>query len=208
MKIAVIGGGAAGFFSAIAAKENYPEADVRIFEKSDKPLAKVKITGGGRCNLTNGCTSSRELSAAYPRGGKALKKAFQQFNTRHTIEWFELRGVPLVTQADNCVFPESQRSQSVINCLRGETKRLEVEIEVGMGIKAIYSHGGGLELHFLKPEIKPRTFDKVIVATGGSPKRKGLEWLEKLGHQIVEPVPSLFTFNMPTETVTRMMGIV
>ena len=116
MNIAIIGGGAAGFFSAIAVKENYPDASVIIFEKSQKLLSKVKISGGGRCNVTNGCTSISELCKAYPRGGKSLKKVFQIFNTNHAMEWFESRGVPLVIQEDNRVFPESQNSQSIIDC--------------------------------------------------------------------------------------------
>lgn len=208
MEIAIVGGGAAGFFSAITAKENYPDAKVVIFEKSKKLLAKVKISGGGRCNVTNGCTSIKELSEAYPRGGKALKKAFQIFNTKDAMRWFESRGVPLVIQDDNCVFPVSQSSQSIIDCFLKETKRLRVEIEVGRGIKAIKRTGDKLELDFIEREVQSRTFDKVIVATGGSPKRKGLEWLEKLNHKIEDPVPSLFTFNMPAESITRLMGIV
>jgi len=111
MKIGIIGGGAAGFFSAIAAKENYPDSRVIIFEKSQKLLSKVKISGGGRCNVTNGCTSIEELCKAYPRGGRQLNKSFQVFNTSHAIEWFESRGVPLVIQDDNCVFPLSPRTR-------------------------------------------------------------------------------------------------
>ncbi len=208
MQIAIVGGGAAGFFSAITAKENYPDAKVVIFEKSKKLLAKVKISGGGRCNITNGCTSIKELSGAYPRGGKALKKAFRIFNTTHAMQWFESRGVPLVIQDDNCVFPVSQTSQSVIDCFLKQTKKLKVEIEVGRGIKAIKPIGDKLELDFIDGDVQSRTFDKVIVETGGSPKKKGLEWLEKLNHKIEEPVPSLFTFNMPTESVTGLMGVV
>ena len=208
MEIAIVGGGAAGFFSAITTKENYPEAKVVIFEKSKKLLSKVKISGGGRCNVTNGCTSIKELSNAYPRGGKALKKAFQIFNTKHAMRWFESRGVPLVIQDDNCVFPVSQSSQSIIDCFLKETNRLRVAIEVGREIKAIKQTGDKLELDFIEREVPSRTFDKVIVATGGSPKRKGWEWLEKLNHKIEDPVPSLFTFNMPAESITRLMGIV
>ena len=116
MQIAIIGGGAAGFFAAIHAKENHPQSTVTIFEKSKKVLAKVKISGGGRCNVTNGCTDIKELSEAYPRGNRKLRKAFGTFNTKHTMEWFESRGVALVTQDDNCVFPVSQDSQSIIDC--------------------------------------------------------------------------------------------
>ncbi len=208
MEIAIIGGGAAGFFSAISVKENYPEANVVIFEKSKKLLAKVKISGGGRCNVTNGCTSIKALPEYYPRGGKALKKAFRIFNTQQAMQWFESRGVPLLIQDDYCVFPKSQSSQSIIDCFLQQTKILNIKIEVGRGIKAIQRRGDQLALAFIEDDVPVRTFDKVIVATGGSPKRKGLVWLEQLNHQIEDPVPSLFTFNMPTEAVTELMGIV
>ena len=208
MKVAVIGGGAAGFFAAITAKENHPDAEVVIFEKSQKFLAKVRVSGGGRCNVTNGCTSIKELSEAYPRGGKALKKAFQIFNTKDAMQWFESRGVSLVTQDDNCVFPASQNSQSIIDCFLEQARILNVEIELGRGIKAIRRVGDRLELGFIQEGVPSRLFDKVIVATGGCPQRKGLQWLEKLNHKIEDPVPSLFTFNMPTESVTELMGVV
>lgn len=207
MRIGIIGGGAAGFFSAIHAKENYPNADVVILEKSQKLLSKVKISGGGRCNVTNGCTSISELAKAYPRGEKKLKKAFREFNTKHTMEWFEKRGVPLVIQEDNCVFPVSQDSQSIIDCFMNETKRLGIEIEIGKMVEEIIPDKKGIQLKFRGNELV-YFFNKVIIATGGSPKRSGLEWLEKLGHSIEEPVPSLFTFNMPSEPVTELMGIV
>jgi len=208
MEVAIIGGGAAGFFSAIAAAENYPDAKIVIFEKSNKLLSKVKISGGGRCNVTNGCTSIRELVEAYPRGGNALKKAFRIFNTKHAMQWFESRGVPLIIQNDNCVFPKSQNSQSIIDCFLNETKRLQVDIQVKRGVKAIKQVDEKLQLHFMGKDVPARMFDKVIVATGGCPKKEGLEWLEKLNHQIEKPVPSLFTFNMPTESITKLMGIV
>ena len=208
MEIAIIGGGAAGFFAAINAKENYPEAEVVIFEKSTKLLAKVKISGGGRCNLTNNCASIKELSAAYPRGGNALKKAFRSFDNRQTMQWFESRGIPLVTQEDNCVFPNSQNSQSIIDCFLEQTARLNIKIELGSGIKAIKETDGKLLLSFVGKGALARTFDKVIVATGGSPKRDGLVWLEKLNHQIETPVPSLFSFKMADEQITELMGIV
>lgn len=207
-EVAIIGGGAAGFFAAIAVKENHPEAQVVILEKSRKFLSKVKISGGGRCNVTNGCTSIAKLSEAYPRGGKKLKKAFRVFSTSDTMEWFEKRNVPLVIQEDNCVFPKSQDSQSIIDCFLKEVKRLKIEIKLDHGVKTIQEIEGQLELSFIKSQNPTKRFDKVIVATGGSPKRSGLEWLEDLGHEIKDPVPSLFTFNMPAETVTKLMGIV
>lgn len=207
MDIAIIGGGAAGFFAALSAKENYPEAHVVIFEKSNKLLAKVKVSGGGRCNVTNGCTSIRELADAYPRGKKQLKKAFRIFNTAHTRQWFEDRGVSLMTEKDGRVFPVSQNSQTIIDCFLGETERVGITIEMGCGIRAIRQVGDRIALDFAAEDASSKTFDKVIVATGGSPKKSGLAWLENLGHQIVEPVPSLFTFNMPDESVTQLMGI-
>ncbi|MGB1040380.1 MAG: NAD(P)/FAD-dependent oxidoreductase [Flavobacteriales bacterium] len=207
MKIGIIGGGAAGFFAAIHAKENFPESEVIILEKSQKLLSKVKISGGGRCNVTNGCTSISELAKAYPRGEKKLKQAFREFNTKHTMEWFEKRNVPLVIQDDNCVFPVSQDSQSIIDCFMNEVERLEIRIEIGKGVEEIKPIENKLSVTFRGNELE-YLFDKVIVATGGSPKRKGLEWLENLGHKIEDPVPSLFTFNMPSENVTELMGIV
>jgi len=207
MKIGIIGGGAAGFFSAIQAKENHPDAEVVILEKSQKLLSKVKISGGGRCNVTNGCTSIAELSKAYPRGEKKLKKVFREFYTQDTIKWFEERNVPLVTQEDNCVFPVSQDSQSIIDCFMTESERLGIQIETGRLVEQLIPQDGTIKILFRGNELV-HEFDKVIVATGGSPKKEGLVWLEKLGHKIEAPVPSLFTFNMPNETVTELMGIV
>ena len=207
MKVAIIGGGASGFFSAISVKENYPTAEVIILEKSKNILTKVKATGGGRCNVTNACFSIKELVQAYPRGSKLLKKHFTVFNTKDTMNWFESRGVPLVTQDDNCVFPKSQNSESITNCLIDECKKLGVAIKTNIKITAIKRINSGLEL-IVSNENQKLFFDKVIVTTGGSPKQKGLEWLEKLGHKIEFPVPSLFTFNMPNEEITKLMGVV
>lgn len=206
MRIAVIGGGAAGFFSAISVKKHHPDSLVTIFEKSQKVLSKVKVSGGGRCNVTNGTTSISELSKGYPRGEKQLKKAFSQFNTKDTWEWFESRGVELYTQPDNRVFPKTNDSQTIVDCLFAETKRLGIDLQLGVGVSSIESKEDKLELAF-QGETKPRTFDKVIVATGGNPNRKGFEWLEKLGHKIQQPVPSLFTFNMPSESIKELMGV-
>ena len=208
MEIAIIGGGAAGFFAAITVKENYPQAHVVIFEKSKKLLSKVKISGGGRCNLTNNCASVKELSAAYPRGGNTLKKAFRTFSKNDAMQWFESRGVPLVIQEDNCVFPRSQNSQSIIDCFLEQTARLNIKIELESGIKSIRQISGKLQLAFIGSKMPTRTFDKVIVATGGSPQKEGLIWLEKLNHQIETPVPSLFSFKMADDPITALMGIV
>lgn len=207
MRIGIIGGGAAGFFSAIAVKESHPEAKVVIIEKSRQLLSKVKISGGGRCNLTNAC-DPQDLYQAYPRGGRSLKKAFHLFNNKDCVQWFESRGVPLVTQDYSCIFPVSQDSQSIIDCFLKECKRLSIEIQVGLKVKSINAVGDLFELDFDKNDVVSGSFDKLIVTTGGSPKRSGLEWLEVLGHKIEDPIPSLFTFNMPDEAVTKLMGIV
>ena len=207
MQIAIIGGGAAGFFSAIAAKENYPDSSVIIFEKSQKLLSKVKVSGGGRCNVTNGSTSIEDLSRAYPRGQKQMKNAFRHFSNIDTMKWFEERNVPLITQDDDCVFPVSQNSQSIIDCFLKEAKRLEIKILTGKGVTSIEQTNTKINLSFGE-KYPSETFDKVIVTTGGSPKRTGLKWLEDLGHKVEEPVPSLFTFNMPKESITDLMGIV
>lgn len=207
MRVGIIGGGAAGFFSAIAVKENYPDAKVVILEKSPQVLSKVKISGGGRCNLTNAC-APKDLYLAYPRGGRSLKKAFNAFNNEDCVRWFESRHVPLTTQDDNCIFPVSQDSQSIIDCFLKECRRHSIRIEVGVEVTAIKQLEEQFKLTFSDPKIGAAYFDKVIVTTGGSPKKKGLDWLEKLNHKIETPVPSLFTFNMPQEPITKLMGIV
>lgn len=207
MYVGVVGGGAAGFFAAIAAKEKYPSATVVVLEKSLKVLSKVKISGGGRCNLTNGCETLSELCKAYPRGGRELKRAFHIFSNKNAMDWFEQRGVPLVTQSDGCVFPVSQESQSIIDCFLREAKRLGIAIETGKEVKAIIPVNGKLEIDIAK-EQQPRIFDKVVVTTGGSPRKEGLAWLEALGHKIEAPVPSLFSFNMSAEPITKLMGVV
>ncbi len=205
MKVAIIGGGAAGFFAAITAKENYPEAELVIFEKSQNVLRKVKISGGGRCNLTNAITPIKAFAKAYPRGEMQLRKAFGRFSNTDALNWFEKRGVILYTQNDNCVFPASQNSQTIIDCFMRETSRLGVSLKLGAFVKEIVPIDKKLRVIY---DHKDEIFDKVVVTTGGSPKRKGLEWLALLGHSISHPVPSLFTFNMPSESIVKLMGIV
>jgi hypothetical protein len=207
MRVGIIGGGAGGFFAAISVKENYPQAEVIIFEKSQKLLAKVRASGGGRCNVTHNCVSIPELAAGYPRGSKPLQQAFRIFNHQHTLQWFADRGVQLITEDDGCVFPQSQTSQTIIDCFIREAARLGIQIRLNHGIEKILPTANSLLLHFSDARLAAESFDKVIVATGGSPRRKGLDWLEKLGHSIIDPVPSLFTFNMPKEPVSKLMGI-
>jgi len=203
MNIAIIGGGAAGFFAALSAKKHFPKAQVTIYEKSGKVLSKVKISGGGRCNVTHACFSNRELAAFYPRGENYLRKAFEQFNAQSTVEWFESRGVKLKTYPDNCIFPQSNDSQSIIDCFLKEAVDLGVEIKLNQSITHLDTEANGFTLYTRDTHYHA---DKIIVTTGGQPKRSGLEWLEKLGHEIIEPIPSLFTFNMPQNPIRELMG--
>ncbi len=202
-RIAIIGGGAAGFFLAVNLKERLPEADVCIFEKSHKVLAKVEISGGGRCNCTNSFAEVKDLKSVYPRGDKLMKRLMKVFSHEDAYRWFEEHGVPLTTQDDQCVFPKSQDSHSIINCLTSHARNLGVKVFTGCPCREItpLEEGGGFEL-------ENTIFDKVVITTGGSPQRKGLEWLERLGHTIVEPVPSLFTFNIKSPALRRLMGTV
>ena len=206
MNIAVIGGGAAGFMAAITAKEYSPDSKVVLFEKSNKVLSKVKISGGGRCNVTHACFSISKLSKNYPRGEKFLKKAFHQFYTKDTLDWFEKRGVKLKTEADNRMFPESNDSQTIVDCLFDQLDKLNIPLNYQSSIQKITrDEQGSLDLHINNNILN---FDKVIIATGGSPNKKGLQWLNDLGLQTVDPVPSLFTFNMPSEKIKELMGVV
>jgi predicted Rossmann fold flavoprotein len=205
LTIAIIGGGAAGFFAALSAKHHHPDARVCIYEKSSKFLAKVKVSGGGRCNVTNATFNNRLLSENYPRGEKFLRKAFEQFDAKATVEWFESRDVALKTYPDQCIFPLSNESQSIIDCFWYEARKLGVELFTSQGVDAIKRTKNSFQLHFKDSELE---VDRVIVTVGGQPKFSGLQWLADIGHQIVPPVPSLFTFNMPQDPIRELMGIV
>lgn len=204
--IGIIGGGAAGYFSALSAKHHFPEHQVIIFEKSNKTLSKVKVSGGGRCNVTHACYDNNLLSKYYPRGEKFLRKAFDQFNTTDTIEWFKKRGVLLETLPDNCIFPKSNSSQTIIDCFENEARKLGVEVRMSTPInKVTLTSSNQFEL---LSTIETFCVDRLIITTGGTPKLAGLKWIEDLGHTIVEPFPSLFTFNMPKNPICELMGIV
>ena len=203
MKIAIIGGGASGFFSALSIKQHYPNHEVIILEKTTKVLAKVKVSGGGRCNVTNDQRNLIELSKLYPRGENYLKKAFDVFGVDETFQWFSERGVALKVYPDGCVFPVANDSQVIIDCFMREANRLKIKIEYQASVQAIRLDQ---DKFILETREKTYQFDKVIITSGGQPKRSGFEWLEKLGHAIVDPVPSLFTFNMPGNPITALMG--
>jgi len=204
--IAVIGGGAAGFFSAISVKNHYSTYNVVLFEKSSKFLSKVKISGGGRCNVTNSTNDIRTLCNAYPRGGKKLKNIFHQFGTEDTRNWFEERGVPLKVEPDGRVFPISNNSQSIIDCLVHECEKNNILIKFLRSVKYLSKVKSKWIINF-NDNSSSDLFDSIIVASGGSPKLKGFDWLKNLGHEIINPIPSLFTFNMPNESIISLSGI-
>ena len=204
MKIAVIGAGAAGFMAAITAKESDLHASVTIFEKTDKALSKVLVSGGGRCNVTNATFSIAQLIKNYPRGGKELKKSFNLFNTKHTIDWFKKKGVDLKTELDNRMFPSSNSSQTIVDLLINTAKDLNIRISFKSKVNLVKPFSNGIELT-VNQEVM--FFNKVIIASGGTSRESGLDWLKRIDYKIVPPVPSLFTFNMPEDPITRLMGL-
>lgn len=207
LHIAIIGGGAAGYFAAIEAKRNCPSTDITIFEKNQKMLAKVEITGGGRCNLTNSFRQISDAKHAYPRGHKLMKRLFKRFNHHNAYEWFEREGVKLTTQEDECVFPLSQDSHSIINCLVGLATKLGIKQKTHHCLMAI-SRNNDESLHLTFANGIEADFDRVAITTGGSPKGDGLHMYAELGHEIEQPVPSLFTFNIKDRDFLELMGTV
>ena len=205
MKVAIVGGGAAGFFAAFSVKEHHPESQVTIFEKSDKLLSKVKISGGGRCNVTHACFQVSQLSKFYPRGAKQLKKAFSIFQPKDTVAWFRARGIDLKTESDGRMFPVTDDSQTIIDCFLHEAQIKKIQIVKHSRVNELHPEKSGFTLVFNESK---KHFDKVIIASGGSPKARGFEWLQNIGHAIINPIPSLFTFNMPEESVKDLMGLV
>ena len=201
----VIGGGAAGFFCAVNAARMNPQLEVLLIEKTNKLLSKVKVSGGGRCNLAHACFSIPEMAACYPRGANFIKKAFHQFFTTDTIQWFQERGVELKKEDDGRMFPVTDSSQTIIDCLVKESEIRGVKIRMNAEVKKLMSSGPRLQVLLSTGEILEADF--VCVACGGYPKSSMFGWLENTGHEIEEPVPSLFTFNLPANPITHMMGV-
>lgn len=201
----VIGGGAAGFFCAVNAARLYPELQVTLIEKTSRLLSKVKVSGGGRCNVTHACFSIAEMVKKYPRGGKFLKKAFHQFFTTDTIQWFEERGVALKTEADGRMFPQSNTSQTIIDCLLDEAGKYKVDIIMSTQVRAIVKKDARWELQLSNKQNIAA--DLVCIACGGYARAEQFNWVKELGHSIESPVPSLFTFNIPQNGITALMGI-
>lgn len=204
-KVAVIGGGAAGCFAAVNMKEMNPDLDVTVYEAGPELLAKVAVTGGGRCNLTNSFAEVRSIESVYPRGFRLMKRLLREFSNTDVCDWFEGRGVRLVTQSDQCVFPKSQQSSEIIETLVSGMKAAGVNVAVSHRLtsvldtdgdqperyKLLFDTGRGTEKH--QTEIYA---DIVLITTGGSPKKSGLSMLDGLGLEIIDPVPSLFSFNI------------
>ena len=178
---------------AIQLKERCPKMAVTIFERGKKVLAKVEVSGGGRCNCTNSFAEVRDLSQVYPRGHRLMKRLMKGFSQRDAYEWFESHGVRLVTQDDQCVFPMSQDSHTIINCFLAEVRRLGIEIRTESKIESLDDLSD---------------YDFIAVTTGGSPKAEGLQWLTEKGHETEQPVPSLFTFQIKDEALQALMGTV
>lgn len=208
MKIAIIGGGAAGFFTAINLKELAPQAEVTIYEAATKVLAKVAITGGGRCNLTNSFREIKNLSIAYPRGANLMKRALKAFSHQDTYAWFEAHNIKLTTQADECVFPRSQRSEEIIDKFLALAKRYNIAIKTSHRVSEVSYTNNQLGISFVDTKLKSVEADYVVVTSGGSPKKEGLAMLNQLPLKIEEPIPSLFTFCMPNNPITQLMGTV
>lgn len=204
-KVAVIGGGAAGCFAAVNMKEMNPDLDVTVYEAGPELLAKVAVTGGGRCNLTNSFAEVRSIESVYPRGFRLMKRLLREFSNTDVCDWFEGRGVRLVTQSDQCVFPKSQQSSEIIETLVTGMKSAGVNVAVSHRLTSVldtdddqpgryklsFDTGRAAEKH--QTEIYA---DIVLITTGGSPKKSGLSMLDGLGLEIIDPVPSLFSFNI------------
>ncbi|MBC7849159.1 MAG: NAD(P)/FAD-dependent oxidoreductase [Chitinophagaceae bacterium] len=204
-RLVVIGGGAAGFFCAVNAARLNPSLEVFIIERTSKLLSKVRVSGGGRCNVTHACYDSDEMIRRYPRGSRFLRKSFHHFFTTDTIEWFATRGVELKTEADGRMFPASNNSQSIIDCLLREANQHRVQILMNKEVKQIVATGSQFSLKFANG-IEMMA-DYVCLACGGFPKESQFEWIKNLGHTIEAPVPSLFTFNMPQHPINQLMGV-
>ena len=192
MRTAIVGGGAAGFFLAINLKEMCPQMEVTIFEKSKKVLAKVEVSGGGRCNCTNSFASVRDLSWVYPRGHRLMKRLFKTFDYRDAYAWFERHGVRLVTQDDECVFPASQDSHTIINCFLAEARRHHIEIRTGSKIESLE---------------QLQDYDFIAITSGGMSQANSLLFTSHFS-LLNPPVPSLFTFTIHDEALTSLMGTV
>jgi predicted Rossmann fold flavoprotein len=203
--IVVIGGGASGFFAAINVAETYPDAKVTIIEKSNKLLSKVKVSGGGRCNVTNSCFENAELVKNYPRGEKELRQVFSKFSVNDTISWFLKRGVKLKIEQDGRMFPESNSSDTIVNCFLTEAQKLNIDIKLSEEVLKIEKNGEGI-LNLTTTSTNYHA-SAIICCIGGHNQLKNYQFLKACGHTIDELIPSLFTFNLPTSNIKELMGL-
>lgn len=201
-KVIIIGGGAAGYFTAINAMEKNPDLEIIILEKSSDVLQKVKISGGGRCNVTHACFEPKELVKFYPRGEKELLGPFHTFMTGDTFEWFDDRGVPLKIEDDNRVFPEANTSQAIIDCFQNAVEKLGIKVLTNHGVNSVHQQDNQWIVNTKNEQFKA---DKLVIAAGSS--NKVWELCATLNHSVVEPVPSLFTFNINDKRLTDLLGI-
>ena len=208
-KLIVIGGGASGFFCAVNAARLDSNLDVVILEKSTKLLAKVRISGGGRCNVTHASTMVDDMLDAYPRGRNFIRKSLHQFSSNDTVNWFAERGVSLKAETDGRMFPVTDQSQTIINCLMAEAEEYHVKIVMQAEVVSIHKDQEVFKLSVLTAsQISTlETADFICIAAGGHPKLSGFDWLENTGHSIETPVPSLFTFNIPDKHLHALMGV-
>ncbi len=204
MKIAIIGAGAAGCFAA-ANINNENGNEVAVFEKTGKVMQKVKVSGGGRCNVTNACFDVPSLLENYPRGKQLLRRIMHQFGPQQAMEWFNGRGVKLKTEEDGRVFPSSDDSQTIIDCIWGEMMRQGVKVFYHKQVSTISKNGEVFEIKFSDGTLY--NAEKVLLATGGAQKASQYDWVANMGHTIQKPVPSLFTFNIPNNALTGLMGV-
>jgi predicted Rossmann fold flavoprotein len=205
--VVVAGGGPAGFFAAIRCAELNPQLHVLILEKASQTLGKVLISGGGRCNVTHACFDPEKLVTFYPRGASELRGAFSRFQAADTVEWFEARGVKLKTESDGRMFPVTDSSETIAECLRKSAKHAGVEIRAGMnllGVEKESTNGFSLEVRSERKIFSIHT-KKLLIATGSD--RKILEIMKSLGHSVEEPVPSLFTFNVKDKRTVGLAGV-
>ena len=203
-RILVIGGGAAGFFAAITSAEK-ADTQVFLYEATPHLLSKVKISGGGRCNVTHACFEPEQLVKNYPRGGRELLGAFHRFQPRDTLAWFNTRGVETKTEEDGRMFPTSDNSESIVNALNEAAQKNQVKILIQRGVKTIQYANEKFEVELNSGEME--LFDKVIIATGGNKSSSGLAIAESFGHTIIPPVPSLFTFHIQDNRLTDLAGL-
>ena len=204
--IAVLGGGAAGFFAAITCAEQLgANGQVTLFEATPHLLAKVRISGGGRCNVTHACFEPAELVKKYPRGGRELLGAFHRFQPRDTIEWFASRGVATKTEEDGRMFPTTDDSATIVDCLMAAASRTGVTIRTSTAVRSAGKEGDSFRLTLGSGATE--TFDRIIIATGGNKSSGGLAIAESFGHSIVPPVPSLFTFHVTDPRLTDLSGV-